>query len=239
MIIYIHGKCMKPPQISVIIPVFNHERELHRCLATLRDQTFKDFEVIVVDDGSETPVTLPDFVNDFEYPVMVVRQNNGGAPVARNRGFDESIGEYVIFSDADILWEKEALEKMYDVLVAKPNVDIVYSSFYFGWKKFMCGEFSREKLEEHNIFHTSSMMRREKFSRFDESLKRFQDWDLWLTMTEAGAQPFWISEYLFRVIPHEGGMSKFLPSFLYRFSFLPGVAAYRAAERVIREKHGI
>lgn len=230
---------MKPPQISVIIPVFNHESELHRSLETLRVQTFRDFEVIVVDDGSNKPVTLPDFVGDFEYPVVLIRQENGGAPRARNRGFDESIGEYVLFSDADILWEVDALEKMYDVLVKKPEVDIVYSSFYFGWKKFLCGVYSREKLEEHNIFHTSSLMRREKFSRFDESLQRFQDWDLWLTMTKVGAKPFWIREFLFRVIPHRGGMSSFIPSFVYRFSFLPAVARYRAAERIIREKHGI
>ena len=230
---------MKPPQISVIIPVFNHEQELHCCLATLKNQTLKDFEVIVVDDGSASPVVLPDFVSDFEYPVMVVRQENGGAPSARNRGFDESIGNYVIFSDADILWEADALEKMYDVLVKKSDVDVVYSSFYFGWKKFLCGEYTREKLEQHNIFHTSSMMRRENFSRFDESLRRFQDWDLWLTMTKSGAKPYWIPEFLFRVTPHKGGMSQFIPSFLYWFPFLPAVAAYRAAERIIRIKHAI
>ncbi len=230
---------MKPPQISVIIPVFNHEIELHQCLKSLVAQTFRDFEVIVVDDGSKKPVTLPDFVVDFEYPVMLVRQENGGAPRARNRGFDESIGEYVIFSDADIVWEKDAIEKMYDVLMKEPEVDIVYSSFYFGFKKFTCGPYTREKLEEHNIFHTSSLMRRESFPRFDESLQRFQDWDLWLTMTEAGAKPFWISEYLFRVQPHAGGISTFIPSFLYRFSFLPAVKQYRVAERIIRDKHGI
>lgn len=230
---------MKPPQISVIIPVYNHQQALEQCLQSLLQQRFQDFEVIVVDDGSEVPVQLPTWSKDFLYPVILIRQDNGGAPRARNRGFDESIGEFVIFSDADIVWEKDAIEKMYDVLVKQPSMDIVYSSFYFGFKKFMCGPYTREKLEEHNIFHTSSLMRREKFPRFDESLKRFQDWDLWLTMTEAGAKPFWISEYLFHVQPHKGGISTFIPSFLYRFSFLPAVKKYRAAERIIRDKHGI
>jgi len=230
---------MKPPQISVIIPVYNHQDALWQCLESLLLQTFQDFEVIIVDDGSAVPVKLPDFHREFVYPVQLICQSNQGAPAARNRGFDESIAPYILFCDADIVWEKDALEKMYNVLVVQHNIDIAYSSFYFGRKKFVCGPYTREKLEKYNIFHTSSLLRRESFPRFDEKLTRFQDWDLWLTMTRNGAQPFWISEFLFRVQPHKGGISTFLPSFLYRFSFLPAVKKYRAAERIIRNKHGI
>lgn len=230
---------MKPPYVSIIIPVFNHADELHACLASLATQTFRDFEVIIVDDGSTKPVDQTQFAtSEFDYPVIWIHQDNQGAPSARNRGFRESASlEYVLFSDADITWEPQALEVMVSTLDHHPEVAYVYSSFYFGFKKFTCGAFSGERLKLLNFIHTSALIRRSVFPGFDESLKKFQDWDVWLTMAEGGKSGYWIDAMLFRIVPRASGMSQWLPQLLYKIPWLPLVKKYRRAEKIIRDKH--
>jgi len=80
---------------------------------------------------------------------------------------------------------------------------------------------------------------------WDENLKRFQDWDLWLTMGEQGKTGVWVDEYLFRVLTRKNGMSAWLPSFVYKvpFRWIPGlrraVLNYDKAKKLVVDKHGI
>lgn len=222
------------PHISVIIPVYNHEKELRTCLASLYAQTLKPFEIIVVDDGSAVPVCIPDMVS-----LKLLRQKNAGAPQARNNGFDVSTGDFVIFCDADVILKPHALEKMYAALLQNQQADFAYSSFYFGFKKFTCGAFDKEKLKKNNYIHTTSLMRRSVFPRFDQSLTRFQDWDLWLSIVRNGGNGVWIPEILFKVTPHRNGMSTWLPSWAYYFKFLPAVKRYHETKKIVQKKHGI
>ncbi len=221
------------PLISLVIPVYNHAQELAACLKSISGQSYENIEVIVVDDGSATPVEVS---GDH---VRLVRQGNRGAPSARNEGFKLSSGEYVIFCDADVTMRSDMLQTMYEALQRSPDASYAYSSFRFGFKKFRADEFSSARLKSNNYIHTTSLIRRSEFPGFDESLKRFQDWDVWLTMLSEGGVGVAIDDVLFSIKPHEGGISAWLPSFVYRFPFLKSVVRYNEAQNVIRRKHEI
>lgn len=225
---------MSTPKISVIIPVFNGQAHLQACLDSLRTQTLQDFEIIIVDDGSEHPVMN----------AAVRFEKNRGAPAARNAGFEASKGEFVIFLDADAVLYPKALEKLSKALESNPDVSFAYPSFKFGFKTFTSFSFDRELLKRTSYIHTSALMRRAAFPRFDESLKKFQDWDLFLTMSEQGRRGIHVPEVLFE-LKSKGTMSQWLPSLTY---FIPWwllgwmpkpIAKYTEAERIIRHKHGL
>ncbi len=230
--------------VSVIIPVYNQAHKLKGCLKSLLEQTFFRYEVIIVDDGSRDNLkeTIEVFKKKFQEKKInfqVIHQENRGASAARNRGFLACRGQYLLFLDADIVMKPEMLEKMVSVLEDNPQKAYVYSSFYFGRKLFRLGPFSKSRLREMPYIHTSSLLRREFFPGFDESLKRFQDWDLWLAVLEKGGEGVWIKEPLFKINPG-GTMSSWLPKIFYKiFPFLPAVKAYKEAERRIKEKHSL
>ena len=92
--------------ISIIIPVYNHLPELKKALQSIKQQTYQDFEVIVVDDGSDELVEEKINKNNFNFDIVFLREENRGANFARNKGFEASKGEFVIFWDADLLWQK-------------------------------------------------------------------------------------------------------------------------------------
>ncbi|MBI1961282.1 MAG: hypothetical protein HYS45_01105 [Parcubacteria group bacterium] len=120
---------------------------------------------------------------------------------------------------------------MSKVLDENPGASYAYSSFKFGWKTFKLWEFDADRLRQMPFIHTTSLMRREHFPGFDESLKRLQDWDLWLTMLEKGYNGIWIQEVLFNV-KTGGTMSSWLPSFLAKRN-----KEYQASVEVVRKKH--
>ena len=234
-------------EISVIIPVYNHARELSRCVASLRNQTKPPSELIIVDDGStDESADIAEQECRRGGPWQrceVMRQPNSGAPVARNAGFERSREDLILFSDADIEWQPHALEKLQRALTENPSASYSYSSFYFGWKFFRAGAFDGQRLKKVNYVHTSALIRREHFPGFDPALKKFQDWDLWLTMLEQGHIGVWVDEPLFRVQPRRSGMSHWLPAALHRILWpwlrrtIPEIARYDAAAAVIRRKH--
>ncbi|PJA89910.1 MAG: hypothetical protein CO137_01645 [Candidatus Magasanikbacteria bacterium CG_4_9_14_3_um_filter_32_9] len=231
--------------ISVIIPTYNPEKHLLGALQSIMAQTYKNIEVIVVDDGSKKPVE--DMLKDmlFFEKITLIRQENQGAPVARNKGFSKSTGKFVIFWDDDIVGELDMLEKMHNALVENESASFAYSNFYFGFKKMPAQEFNVEELKKNNYIITTSLIRREDFPGFDEFLKRFQDWDLWLNMAEQGKKGVWIDEYLFKATPKKAGISSWLPSFAYKkpWKFLPflrkRVKKYEKARKVIEEKYNL
>lgn len=224
--------------VSIIIPVYNHQDALERALASIQKQTYKDVEVIVVDDGSDPEI----LIFNFQFPIKLLRQENMGAPVARNKGMELAKGDYVIFWDADVVAEPEMLGKMVHALEQNPEASFVYSNHYFGKKKMTGRVFDGDSLQKVNYIHSTSLIRRKDAVRWDESLKRFQDWDLWLTMADQGKSGVWIDEYLFRV-DTGGTMSSWLPSFAYRkpWSLLPGirerVRKYELSRDIVRKKH--
>lgn len=234
------------PKISIVIPVYNHAEELRMCLEALTRQTEQDFEVVAVDDGSSDHPEQMLNEKQFSFPFRLVRfEENKGAPAARNEGARWTLGEYLLFLDADAILVPEALARMRAVLDTHLDIDFVYPTIYFGWKLFPGRPFDVKALQKQNYIHTSALLRRRVFPGFDESLWKFQDWDLWLTIVKAGGRGMWISEPLFRVKVRSNGYSHWLPKIAYRipwhwFGWAPReVRRYREAEAIIRKKHGI
>jgi len=222
--------------ISLVIPVFNRPKEFKKCLESVFRQTYRDFEVIIVDDGSVEDVES--VVRQFEIK-KYIKQTNSGAPTARNRGFEEAKGEFVLFLDADVIMQPNMLDKMYKALVEHSEVSYVYSGFKMGWKKFSCVKFDVEKLRQNNFISTMALIRTKDFIGFDKSLKRFQDWDLWLSLLEQGKIGFGVNEILFKSIA-SGGMSFWLPKVFYKlFSKSVRVLEYEKARQIVLKKHGL
>ena len=230
--------------ISIIIPVYNGAKTLLNTLQSIEKQTWRDFEVIIVDDAStdNTQKVFEKFshenkLNNFYY--YTKREKNYGAPASRNYGWKKSKGEFLFFCDADAVLKIDALEKMLQALNSHPEVAYAYSSFYWGKKLFKLWPFDAERLKKMPYIHTMSLIRRKAFPEngWDESIKKFQDWDLWLTMLKNGQQGVFIDDVLFQIKP-TGSISSWIPSFSYKFlPFLPSVKKYNEAMSVIKKKH--
>lgn len=123
------------PKVSVIIPTYNCASMIAECLDSVLNQTFKDFEVIVIDDGStdDTERVIAPYKNRITY----IRQVNQGAAAARNRGIKEARGDYIAFLDSDDLWFPDKLEKQILFLAQHPEYDMICGNgvFFGGGEK--------------------------------------------------------------------------------------------------------
>lgn len=112
------------PKISIIVPVYNCEKYISNCINSILEQSFKDFELILVDDGSsDRSFEICESFAKKDSRVRAIHQPNSGVSRARNRGLDESKGEYIGFVDGDDCIDKEMYERLYKNL-ADNNADI-------------------------------------------------------------------------------------------------------------------
>ena len=230
--------------ISVIIPIYNHKHTIIPTLESIMGQSYRPLEVIIVNDGStdgfeEIVPKLVQIGRMNGVDVKILNQANFGAPMARNEGFMASRGDYVIFWDADTIGHPQMLSKMSSILDKKPNVSFVYSGFKFGWKKFKNCVFDLEKLKKFNYVDITSLIRRKDFVPFDESLKKFQDWDFWLGLSLSGKRGEWINEILYKkIVRGRKGISFWLPKFVYKLPWkTKEVKKYEEARNIIYKKH--
>ncbi|KKR34629.1 MAG: Glycosyl transferase family 2, partial [Candidatus Magasanikbacteria bacterium GW2011_GWA2_40_10] len=153
--------------ISVIIPVYNHAHTLKRSIESIFNQTYRPLEVIIVNDGSTD--NFEEVVKECLHltdercigagsVLSVISQENAGAPVARNKGFAVSKGEYVIFWDADTLSNPQMLQKMYAYLQKHPDASYAYSQFKFGWKRIKSHSFDESLLKKLNYIDITSLI---------------------------------------------------------------------------------
>ncbi|HBR80743.1 MAG: hypothetical protein UX09_C0014G0021 [Candidatus Uhrbacteria bacterium GW2011_GWE2_45_35] len=231
--------------VSIIIPSYQHAATIARCLDSVLKQTRQADEIIVVNDGS-TDNTL-EILKPYMDKIVLVSQDNLGGQKARNNGFFASAGEFVVFCDADVVMRPDMLEKLLAVLDEHPEASYAYSGFKFGWKSFSSFPFDVGRIKKLNFVHTTALIRRVDFPGFDSEIKRFQDWDLWLTMMNEGHIGFFVDEELFQVIEVSGrrGISKWRPKIFYRipwkyFGWMPkSVKKYEEAKEVINKKHNL
>ena len=106
------------PKFSIIIPVYNVEKYIKKCLDSVFEQSFKDYEVIVVNDGTKD--NSMDIVK--KYDLTIVNQKNQGLSAARNAGLDKAKGQYILFLDSDDYIEKDLLKELNKSLENKPDV---------------------------------------------------------------------------------------------------------------------
>ena len=111
---------------SVIIPLYNKERFLSATLDSVKLQTFKDFEVIIVDDSLNKAIV---FEQDKRFKVYT--KLNGGVSDARNFGIEKAAGKYICFLDADDIWEKTYLQEVYRLICKYPDNDVFCLGYSF------------------------------------------------------------------------------------------------------------
>ncbi|KKQ41171.1 MAG: Glycosyl transferase, group 2 family protein [Candidatus Magasanikbacteria bacterium GW2011_GWA2_37_8] len=229
--------------ISVIIPIYNQACVLRRSLVSLVNQSYRPIEIIIVNDGSTD--NFSEVIKNIlaeeifkELKIKVINQPNQGAPAARNHGFSESTGSYVIFWDADTIAKPEMLAVMHQTLLSSANASWAYSQFCFGWKKMRGREFDVELLKKNNYIDVTSLIRSDAFLPFDENLKRFQDWDLWLTLIEQGKSGKFINKVLYKKITNPIGISSWFPSFFFKLPWQTNkVKKYEVAKAIVLQKH--
>jgi glycosyltransferase involved in cell wall biosynthesis len=184
--------------VSVVIPTFNCADFLVEAIRSVLVQTYEDYEIIVVDDGStdHTEAALEQFGNRVSY----IGQAPGGPSVARNRGILEARGELIAFLDADDLWRPTKLSRQVEYLNHHPEAALVYTDFTRGphpgsnndsrlraYKPRDPADPFHALLEENFIATPTVVVRREALARsglFDPTLKGSEDFDLWLRLAK-------------------------------------------------------
>ncbi|MEW5860942.1 MAG: glycosyltransferase [Cyanobacteriota bacterium] len=188
-------------KISVIVPTLNAERTILRTIKSVLQQTFPNYELIVINDGSSDR-TL-ELLNTIEDPrVKIFSYSNGGLPVARNRGISHATGNFITFLDADDLWTPDKLELQFIALQQHPEAGVVYSwtqfmdnqgkYFHGGKSVFFKGNVYANLLLGNFIDSGSNVLIRrqaiESVGEFDPTLASCEDWDYWLRL--AARWPF-------------------------------------------------
>lgn len=115
------------PKVSVIVPVYNVEKYLNRCIGSILNQTFHDFELILVDDGStDESGAICDKYKQMDERVITIHKSNAGVSAARNTGLDAASGDYIMFVDSDDYIDSEMLQVM-----LLSNADIIFSGIRY------------------------------------------------------------------------------------------------------------
>ena len=114
------------PKISIIIPVYNTENYLHCCIDSILAQTYTDFELLLIDDGStDKSSKICDEYAEKDSRIRVIHKENGGANAARKLGIEKANGEYVIFVDSDDSILQNGIEKLLIISSENPMADII------------------------------------------------------------------------------------------------------------------
>ena len=126
-------KVLNNPMVSIIVPVYNVEKYLGKCINSLLQQTYSNIQIILINDGStDSSGNICNKYSDFDKRIFVLHKQNEGVSAARNAGIDISIGEYLLFVDSDDWLEAntvaELIEKKYGYPVFFLNMDFWYSN---------------------------------------------------------------------------------------------------------------
>ncbi len=183
------------PLVSVVIPVYNGEKKIQETIDSILNQTFSDFEIVVINDGSiDSTIEIIEKVSDSR--LRLFSYSNTGLAASRNRGLAQASGEFISFIDADDLWTADKLEAQLRALREYPQAAVAYSwtdyinessQFLHSGRRITATGDVYEKLLVMNFLENGSnpLIRRQALTAvggFDESLPAAEDWDLWLRL---------------------------------------------------------
>ena len=209
---------MPAPAVSIIMPAFNRQRYLAESIESVLNQTFSDWELILVDDGSSdsTPAIIERYRLSFPERVKPISQANSGVAAARNTGIKASTGELVAFIDSDDLWHSRKLERQVQSLREAGDVAFVYTGYEiidpFGRllrtvrpdPRFQGAIYEKLWTEDNNILGPTIMVEREKLYRVGLFYGRFhggENLDLRLKLARIGIVSF-VDDVLYRYRKH-------------------------------------
>lgn len=191
------------PLVSVVIPCYNDGQYLTDSVGSILEQTFQDYEILIVNDGSTDPATMQ-ILNSFSHPkIKVLHKANGHLSSARNHGVKNASGEIIVTLDADDKYEKGFIKKGVELLEKNPNYGAVTCYLKsFGLKKYkwkpLGGDVTNFLYRQESC--ASAMFRKicwEKIGGYDEQMKSgYEDWEFWIRLTAAGWAVAVIDEYL-------------------------------------------
>lgn len=190
-----------PPTVSVIIPTYNRANYVQQAVESVLNQTYKDYEIIVIDDGStdDTKLSLEKYADRVKY----IYQENQKVAAARNNGIRHSQGKYIAFLDSDDLWLPQKLERDIAYFEAKPQVGLVYSNvIYFSDEgadlytrrmKSPSGDVLEKIIIDNFVVTSTVIVGRECLDRVgffneDLDLASSEDWEMWVRI--ASLYPF-------------------------------------------------
>ena len=210
------------PSVSVVIPAYNVAPYIAETLNSVFAQTFTDYEVIVIDDGSADGEELERALEPYLERVRYVRQENRGAGAARNHGVQEARGEFVAFLDSDDLWLPEYLEEQVRFL-RQDGYDLAYADALLFGDSPIAGKTYMETAPSVGPVTFLSLVRNEcniitsgvvaqrcalvKVGLFNESLRNGQDFELWARLARSGARLGYQRKVLLRYRCREGSLS--------------------------------
>ena len=219
------------PKVSIIVPTYNRAHMVTETIDSILAQTFKDFELIVVDN--ESADNTEEVIKS--YPDQRIRyfkhQNNGVVAVNRNYGIGKAQGQYIAFCDDDDLWLPEKLERQVELLDSNKELGLVYSDCYvidssgdlrkgtyFVSRKPVRGNAFGELFQHNLIPLSTAIVRREVLDRvegFNPGYKICQDYDLWLRIAERYPIDF-VEQPLAKFRVHSGSIYQKHTALAYR-----------------------
>jgi len=224
---------MRSPFFSIVIPCYNGANTLSATLDTVVSQTFKNFEVVIVNNGStdESLQVMESYSSLL--PMNIISQKNAGVGGARNTGIQHSKGEFVSFLDADDLWHETKLEKQFERLMFhSDNIDVLCHYEYLqkdgiNQQILKHGPYSDyfDILFKGNVLSPSATTVRRKSLKevglfsLDEKGHGAEDWDLWLKLAKINARFYYMEEVLGTYILHGQNFSV-LPEFHERCNYV-------------------
>ncbi len=187
-------KSTKKPLVSVIIPTYNRDWIVKEAIESVLAQDFSDYELIVVDDGSDD--RTPEILAAYEDPITVIRQSNRGVSAARNRGIAAATGRLIAFLDSDDLWLPQKLSAQVNFFAENPNAVICQTEEQWVRNGVRVNPKKRHLKFSGMIFERSLalclvspsavMITKALFDAvgvFDEDLPACEDYDLWLRIS--------------------------------------------------------
>jgi len=188
------------PKVSIILPTYNRAHIIEKAIQSVLNQTYQDFEIIIIDDGSkdDTKKIIRGFQEKDNRIKYIRFEENKGAAAARNAGIKMSKGEYITFQDSDDEWVIDKLEKQMKVIETSSENIVVYCGFWRidGDEKTYIPDIKisnregniHKELLKGNFVDTPSILlpkkNLEKIGMFDENLLRLQDWDLSIRLSK-------------------------------------------------------
>lgn len=198
-------KIFNTPFVSIIIPCYNQASFLGETLDSVLQQTYVNWECIIVDDGS--PDNTKEVANIYcnkDSRFKYFYKTNGGLSSARNAGIKQSYGEYILPLDSDDKIGSEYLRLAVEILNSNDKIKIVYcKAKLFGEKSCLweLPEYSFERILGGNVIFCSALYRRvdyDKTNGYNQNMIHgFEDWDFWLSILENGGEVFCIDKIMF------------------------------------------